>query len=271
MNTVFQNQILNRVAFTIFGVNVYWYGVIITSAIMIAFGLAFLLCKRKNYNMNLPYEILFAILPLGILSARLFSVLFEPNLTIMDYFKFRDGGMSIIGAIIGGLVGIIILCLIRKHNFLEVADLLVTLLIIAQAIGRWGNYANQEVYGQVVTNPKLMWFPYAVEIDGTYYEALFFYESVLNTLGFIGLMCLYWFSKKSGLCLGSYLVYYGTVRAVLEPRRQAEYILRLGSLPISQIMSFLMIAFGVAVFIWVIIRELKNKGKNKNEKVLHTK
>lgn len=271
MNTVFQNQILNRVAFTIFGVNVYWYGVIITSAIMIAFGLAFLLCMRKNYNMNLPYEILFAILPLGILSARLFSVLFEPNLTIMDYFKFRDGGMSIIGAIIGGLVGIIILCLIRKHNFLEVADLLVTLLIIAQAIGRWGNYANQEVYGQVVTNPKLMWFPYAVEIDGTYYEALFFYESVLNTLGFIGLMCLYWFTKKSGLCLGSYLVYYGTVRAVLEPRRQAEYILRLGSLPISQIMSFLMIAFGVAVFIWVIIRELKNKGKNKNEKVLHTK
>lgn len=265
------NKTLGRVAFTIFGLNIYWYGVIITFAIMLVFGLAFLLCKRKNYSMNLPYEILFAILPLGILSARLFSVLFDSGLTIADYFKFRDGGMSIIGAIIGGLVGIIILCLIRKHNFLEVADLLVTLLILAQGIGRWGNFANGEVYGQVITNPDLQWFPNAVNIDGTYYEALFFYESVLDILGFVGLICLFWFTKKSGLCLGSYLVYYGTVRAILEPHRQAEYILKLGSLPISQIMSFLMIAFGIGVFIWVIVREQKNKRKKENEKVLHTK
>lgn len=271
MNNLSENVLAGRVAFTIFGIDVYWYGVIITSAIIIVFFLAFLLCKRKKLSMNLPYEIIIAILPLGILSARLFAVLFDSGLTITDYFKFRDGGMSIIGAIIGGLVGIIILCLVRKHNFLEVADLLVTLLILAQGIGRWGNFANGEVYGQVVTNPAHQVFPLAVNIDGTFYEALFFYESVLDILGFVGLICLYWFTNKKGLCLGSYLVYYGTIRAILEPRRQAEYILRLGSLPISQIMSFVMIACGVGVFVYVFVREFKNKGKkDETKKVLHS-
>lgn len=272
MNNINPNNILSgRVAFKIFGMEIYWYGIIITFAIMLAFGLAFLLCKRKNLSSNLPYEIIIAILPLGILSARLFAVLFDSGLTIADYFKFRDGGMSIIGAIIGGLVGIIILCLVRKHNFLEVTDLLVTLLILAQGIGRWGNFANGEVYGQVVTNPAFQVFPFAVKINGEFYEALFFYESVLDILGFVGLICIYWFTKKKGLCLGTYLVYYGTIRAILEPRRQSEYILRLGSLPISQIMSFAMIAFGVGVFVYVFIKEYKNKGKkDETKKVLHS-
>jgi len=261
----------NRVAFTVFGVQVYWYGIIITSAIILAFCLAFILAKRKKLGSNLPYEILVAILPLGILSARLFSVIFEDSLTIADYFKFREGGMSIIGAIIGGCLGIIILCLVRKHNFFEVADLLCTLLILAQGIGRWGNFANGEVYGQVITDPSLQFFPLAVNIDGIYYEALFFYESALDILGFVILICLYWFTNIKGLCLGSYLVYYGTVRAILEPRRQAEYILRLGKLPISQIMSFLMIALGIGVLIYVLLREIKKKGKeDETKKVLHS-
>lgn len=261
----------NRVAFTIFGVQVYWYGIIITSAIILAFCLAFILAKRKKLGSNLPYEILIAILPLGILSARLFSVLFEDSLTIADYFKFREGGMSIIGAIIGGCLGIIILCLIRKHNFFEVADLLCTLLILAQGIGRWGNFANQEVYGQIVTNPSLQFFPFAVNIDGTYYEALFFYESMLDILGFVGLICIYWFTNIKGLCLGSYLVYYGTIRAILETRRQSEFILRLGSVPISQLMSFLMIAIGVGILIYILIKKIKNKDKeNETKKVLHS-
>ena len=271
MTNLFENLTLNRIAFTVFGMPIYWYGIIITFAIMLVFGLSFLLCKRKKLSSNLPYEIIIAILPLGILSARLFSVLFDSGLTIADYFKFRDGGMSIIGAIIGGLIGIIILCLVRKHNFLEIADLLVTMLILAQGIGRWGNFANGEVYGQIVTNPSLQFFPYAVNIDGTFYEALFFYESVLDILGFVGLICIYWFTNQKGLCLGTYLVYYGTIRAILETRRQSEYILKLGSLPISQLMSFVMIACGIGVFVYVLVKELKNKGKkDETEKVLHT-
>ena len=89
-NIYMTNFLLNRVAFTIFGVDIYWYGVIISTAIVIAFLLSFALCKRKGHPSSIPYEIIIAILPLGILSARLFDVLFDSGLSITDYFKFRD-------------------------------------------------------------------------------------------------------------------------------------------------------------------------------------
>lgn len=250
---------LSKVAFTLFGRDIYWYGIIITSAIILAFVLAFVLVKRRKLSDNLPYEILIAILPLGILCARLFSVIFEPGLTIADYFNFATGGMSIIGAIIGGAVGVILLCLIRKHNFLEIADLLVVVLIMAQGIGRWGNYFNGELYGQLVTNSSLQFFPYAVEIDGVYYEALFFYECVLDLLGFAGLMCMFWFIKQKGWCVATYLVYYGTIRAILETRRQSQFVLKLGSIAVSQLMCFVMIAAGVAIFTYLIVENIKSR------------
>ncbi len=265
--------LMDNVAFYIFGQPIYWYGVIITSAIILAFVLAFVLCKRKGLSSNLPYEILIAILPLGILSARLFAVLFDSSMSIKDYFDFRGGGMSIIGAIIGGAVGLVLLCLIRKRDFLKVTDVLVTVLILAQAIGRWGNYANGELYGQLITNPSLQFFPIAVEIGGQFYEALFFYESMLNLLGFVLLICLFWYVKQKGVVTATYFIYYGTIRFFLEPRRQAEYILKLGNIQISRLMSGLMILIGVGLLIWCIVKIVKNKKKEQSgetEKVLHT-
>lgn len=259
------NLLGSRVAFTIFGVNIYWYGIFITLGILVAFLLAFPLCKRKGLSSNVPYEILIAILPLGIICARLFSVLFDSGLSIADYFKFREGGMSIIGAVIGGGIGLTILCAIKKYNFFALADVLVVVLILAQAIGRWGNYFNGELYGQEITNPSLQFFPFAVNINGVYYEALFFYESVLNLLGFVLLISLYWKLNIKGIATGSYLVYYGTVRFFLEPRRQAEYILKLGNIQISRLLSLMMILVGIAILIYVIVTFVKSK-KLKKEK-----
>lgn len=265
---------VDRVAFSVFGVPIYWYGIMITLGIIVAFGLSFLLCKRKGLSSNIPYEIIIAILPLGILSARLFAVLFDSELSIADYFDFRGGGMSIIGAIIGGAIGLLILCAIRKRNLLQLTDILVTVLILAQAIGRWGNYFNSELYGQLITDPKLQFFPLAVLIDGNYYEALFFYESMLNLLGFVLLMCLYWYVKDKGVATGTYLIYYGTVRFFLEPRRQAEYILKLGKIEISRLMSLIMAVVGVAILIYVIVKHYKQKNvkeqKSETEEVLHS-
>ena len=227
--------------------------------IIFAFILAFILVKKKKLNENLPYEIFIAIIPLGIAFARLFAVILEPDLTITDYFKFRDGGMSILGAIVGGAIGIVILCLIRKHNFFEVTDLLCTVLIIAQAIGRWGNYFNSEVYGQVITNEKWQWFPFAVEINGTYFEALFFYESFLNLIGFVVLLILYLKVKQKGVVLGSYLTYYGIVRFFLEPRRQAEYIYQVGNVQFSRLLSGVMVLIGIGILTYVIVNYIKKK------------
>jgi len=255
-----------RVAFTIFGVDIYWYGVFITLGILTAFLLSFILCKRKGLDSNLPYYIMVAILPLGILCARLFSVMFEPDLSIADYFNFRTGGMSIIGAVLGGAIGIGILCLVKKINFFEVADVLCVVLILAQAIGRWGNYFNNELYGQQIIDPALQFFPFAVEINGLYYEALFFYESILNLIGFVILICIYWFVKQKGLAVGGYLVYYGIVRFFLEPRRQADYILKLGDIQISRLFSLIMVVAGLAILTYILVKYLKNKNKLEEQK-----
>ncbi len=263
------NLLLNRVAFTIFGLDVYWYGIIITSAIVLDFVLLFFLCKKQKLNSDTPFDLLLFLVPLGILFARLFSVVFDSGLTIADYFEFRSGGMSIIGGLIGGTLGLALYCLIKRKNFLEIADIIAPLVILAQAIGRWGNYFNLEVYGKQILDESLQWFPLAVEVNGEFFMALFFYESMLNLLGFALMISLFFVkNKEKGVILATYLCYYGVVRFILEGFRQEEYILRLGSLPISRILSGVMVLIGVAIFAYIIVNKikLKNKGNEKNGK-----
>ena len=251
--------LLDRVAFTIFGFEVYWYGVIIALAILVAFCLSFVLTKPKGLNKDMPIDVFLAIIPLGIICARLFSVVFDSGTSILDFFKFRNGGMSIIGAIIGGVIGILILCKVKKYKFLQVSDLIVPVLILAQAIGRWGNFANGEVYGWVITNPSFQFFPIAVDISGTWHMALFFYEFVFNIIGAVMLFLLYFKTKKIGICTGAYLVYYGTVRLILETFRDSQFILRLWGLPISQIISGIFIIVGIIILVFVNKKEKKDE------------
>ena len=149
------NTLSARVAFTLFGTEIYWYGLIIAFALLVAFVLAIILAKYKKISEDIPFEILIASIPLGIVFARGFDCLFDPALSLADFFEFRSGGMSIIGAIIGGFLGLLLLKFIKKRSFLECADLIVVVLILAQGIGRWGNYCNNEVYGQLITNSPL--------------------------------------------------------------------------------------------------------------------
>lgn len=266
-----ENLLTRQVAFSIFGQDIYWYGLIITLAIVLDFFALMFLVRKFNYDKDMPFDLVFAVVLPGIVGARLFSVTFEDGASILDFFAFRDGGMSIVGALIGGAVGIGIYALIKKINFLTIGDVLVPLVLFAQGIGRWGNYFNDEVYGKLITNPNLMWFPLAVEIDGAYYQALFFYESVLNIVGAIVLIfLLFKFRDKKGLTTGAYLVYYGTVRCILEGFRQENYILRMGSLPISRVLSILMIIVGVSLICYSIWG--KNLvSKRKNEVIINEK
>ena len=258
-----EKLLVERVAFTLFGIDIYWYGLIITSAILLDFFLIFFMRKREGLDSNAPFDLLLFIVPLAILGARLFSVTFEQNLKITDFFDFRDGGMSIIGGVIGGAIGIGLYCVIKKKNFLSIADLICPLLILGQSIGRWGNYFNSEVYGKLITDEKYKWFPLAVEVGGQYYMALFFYESVLNFLGFILLISLFFIKvRPKGIILATYLTYYGLVRFFLEGLRQEEYILKLGNLPISKIMSGVMVLVGIAIFIVIIVKSIKSKDRN---------
>ena len=254
--------LISRVAFNIFGIDIYWYGIIIAFAILVAYIVACIIAKKRNIKGDIVFEILIAIIPLGIVFARLFAVLFDADLSILDYFNFRSGGMSIIGAIIGGAIGVVLLKLIRKRSFLEVADLIVVVLILAQGIGRWGNFANGEVYGLEVTNPALQFFPFAVNVESVWYEALFFYEFVLNVLGFVLLLVLYNKVKTRGIVTASYLMYYGAIRTILETRRDPKFILRLWGMPISLVVCVIMFVIGL-VLLCILLARLKNNNQEK--------
>ena len=256
---------INGVAFTIAGIEIYWYGVIMCLAILLALVLATLFCKVKKYDTDIPLNIALVVVPVGILSARFFYVLFDNGLS--EFFNFRSGGMSIIGAVVGGALGLIAYLLIKKPKDKWVYfDVLAVVLILAQAVGRWGNFFNGEVYGQVIeSGSEFAKFPFAVKIEGIYYQALFLYESVLNLIGFAILALTFLCSKRKGLPTAMYLIYYGLVRTILEGFRQEGYILRLGSFAVSRLFSIAMIVIGVALLVWILIKSKKREVKHEKK------
>ena len=246
------------------GFTIYYYAIIIVFGIICAAVVAGILFKHRNLPADWILDLLLCVLPLGIIGARTFFCLTDPSTSIADWFtKFRDGGLSIIGGVIGGTLGVVLFCLIHKLNFLRVADCVVPGVILAQAIGRWGNFANQEVYGPEITNPSLQWFPMGVFIDDVqeWHYAFFFYESMLNLLIFIGLFLLMWkFTKKPhGLALSGYLFGYGVVRAIMEPLRDSQFILG-SSLPISQVFALCMAIGGAVLFVAILLVNKKLHG-----------
>lgn len=250
---------VDRVAFRVGDFEIYWYGVIICLAIIVAVVVATMFCKARKYNTEIPLNIALVILPTGILAARFFAVIFDDSLVLSDYFNFRTGGMSIIGAVIGGGLGLLAYCLLtKKTDKMKYFDVLTVVLILAQAIGRWGNFFNGEVYGQVIdASSKFATFPFAVEVDGVFYQALFFYEFVLNLIAFGIMDVIFLKENKCGYVTGAYLVLYGVIRTGLEMLRQNEYILRLKGLPISLICSVLMIAAGVVILVMTAVGKKK--------------
>ena len=137
-------------------------------------------------------------------------------------------------------------------------------VILAQGIGRWGNFFNQEVYGGLVSDPSLQWFPFSVYIESTHswHYAFFFYESMLNLIVFALLFMLMWkFHKKpSGLSLAGYLVGYGVVRAIMEPLRDPQYILG-DKVQISWVMAIIMAVAGVMLAVCLLIWNYKKYGR----------
>lgn len=258
--------------FNLFGLEVRFYGILM--AIAMAVGV-FVACKNAKFrNLKSDDIMIMALytLPLAVIGARMFSFFSERDLydSFWQIFNLRTGGMSIYGGIIGGAVAIGLYCLIHKKNFFNVADIAAPSLILGQAIGRWGNFFNQEVYGMEVTNTSLQWFPFSVFIEstGTWHLALFFYEFIFNLILFSVLMIILrkMDARKSGVIMATYLLGYGIVRACLEPLRMNTYILYVGSVKLSLLTSIICIVCGVAYFIYFAISKFKKKNNNKENK-----
>lgn len=145
------------------------------------------------------------MIPVCILCARAYYVLFEWEQykdNLLSVFQINKGGLAIYGGILGGVAVVLICCKVKELSFWSLADTLIPSLVLGQAIGRWGNFVNQETYGNLITNLDLQFFPYDVYIEGLgqWHQATFFYESALNTLLLIVMLISYPHFRKKDIC-----------------------------------------------------------------------
>jgi phosphatidylglycerol:prolipoprotein diacylglycerol transferase len=250
---------MRNIAFSLFGIDIYWYGLMILCGVIAAAAIATRLSRKRGYSSDMVMDFLLLALPLGIIGARLYDVAFEWDYFqhhLNEIFSLQMQGLAIYGAVIGGLVAALIMCKWRKMSFWDLVDSAMPGLILAQAIGRWGNYFNQELYGAAIQNvslrvlPDLALFPPAVQIGEQWHLALFLIESLLNVLVFVLLMMLW---KKRPLLRGGaffgYITLYGTVRAVLEGLRLPQFSLMWGPFRVSQMLSVLIAIVGLIMLI----------------------
>ena len=180
---------MNRYAienlFGIEGLNIAWYGIIIACGMVLGFALAIYRCRKTGINKEHIYDLALWLIPVCIICARAYYVIFEWDNyknDLLSVFEINRGGLAIYGGVLGGVAVALIYCKVKRISFWSLADTLMPSLVLGQAIGRWGNFINQEAYGNQITNPSLCFFPYGVYIEeiDQWRQATFFYESALN-------------------------------------------------------------------------------------------
>ena len=140
---------MNPVAFELFGYPIRWYGIIIAGGVLVAFFISYILAKKKGLDFDIITDGFLWSFPFAIIGARLYYVAFEYKNyhSFIDVINIRNGGMAIHGGLIGGLLTAYIFTKVKKINFFEYIDVIMPGIILAQAIGRWGNFMNQEAHG----------------------------------------------------------------------------------------------------------------------------
>lgn len=255
----------------LFGTKIYWYAIIIVIGMIVAFGVISVLFKRRNMSPDLFLTLFCICLPIAIVCTRLFYCI-TSSMPIEQWFDFesiRNGGLSIVGGIIGGALSILVVCLVKKINFFRLADCVIVGVLLAQSIGRWGNFVNQEVYGMEVTNTALQFFPFAVyiEAEGAWHYAFFFYESLVTFTAAVLLFINAWKNgrKPNGVNSACYLITYGLTRTIMEPLRDPTFILgkeqSADGIPWSMVFSILLLVAGVAMLAIILLLNKKKEGK----------
>ena len=279
LNSLLGFETPEQFLFSVFGLEIRYYAICIVLGILVATCLSMLLMHRKNMSTDLVLMGFIICIPSAIVGARVFACLSETG-SLVTFFNFQNGGMSIMGGLIGGIGAGVIYCLYKNYNFLRVADCVLPTVPLAQAIGRWGNYFNQEVYGGVVENSNLHFFPFSVYITdsgwhntlsglpvdptaGEWHYAFFFYESVANALWFVVLFTLAWFlvKKPNGLVAGLFCSFYGVLRMIMEPLRDAQFQYGGGEgVDSSMVMSYILLIAGIVCIAYALIDNYRKEG-----------
>lgn len=252
---------MNPVAFSIFGFEVRWYGVLIASGMLIGVLLADYSCKKKRVSYDNMLNMVLISLPAAIIGARLYYVIFnfsQYNGNLIEMINIREGGLAIHGGVLFGLGSAYIYSRIKKLDFIKFADAAAPSLILAQSIGRWGNFFNSEAHGGPVSYEFISHFPKFIQkgmyIDGIYYHPTFLYESIWNFVIFLILISILKREHKDGTILFSYIGLYSLGRFFIEGLRTDS--LMLGPIRVAQLVSIIGVLIGVSFF---IINRMKRK------------
>ncbi|WP_027632404.1 prolipoprotein diacylglyceryl transferase [Clostridium hydrogeniformans] len=251
---------MNPVAFSLFGIDIMWYGIFISSGMLIGIILTKYLCKYRNVDYDKLFDGALLSLFFSIIGARAYYVIFEfQNYkdNLIEVFNIRNGGLAIHGGLIAAFATALIYTRIKKLDFLSMVDVAAPSIILAQAIGRWGNFFNSEAHGGPVSYEFIKSFPEFIQkgmyINGTYYHPTFLYESIWNLIVFGILIYMLKKIKTKGVVFFSYIGLYSLGRFFIEGLRTDS--LMVGPLRIAQVVSLL----GVATWILYLIYIRKKK------------
>ncbi|MDR1600035.1 MAG: prolipoprotein diacylglyceryl transferase [Oscillospiraceae bacterium] len=232
-----------------------WYSLLIVAGMAIGAVLA----VREERRLGLPRDsvldtILLAI-PVAIVGARLYYVAFEWELYKDDLWRIlrvREGGLAIYGGIIGGFLAAWAMSRVKRVPFPKILDACAPSLMLGQAIGRWGNYANMEAYGLAVNDPRWQWFPFAVRIPiaggWQWFMATFFYESIWCFAGFVALRILRTRTSCPGNVFLWYVLLYAVERTFIEGLRLDSLMIGSTGIRVSQAISLAAVVAVAGVF-----------------------
>ena len=250
--------------FSIGNIEIKWYSFFLLIAISLGSLIIYKNRKKANLSKTEIIDLLFNLVIIGIIGARIYYIIFNLNYYLeypVDMLKIWEGGLAIHGGILAGFIYLIYFCKRKGINIINLTDIMVLALPLGQAIGRFGNFFNQEAYGPITTytHLKSLHIPNFIidgmYIDNHYHHPTFFYESIWCLIIFIILIILTLFKiEKKGLYTSIYLIMYGIERFIVESLRQDS--LMLFNIKVAQCVSIIMIVIGIGI---MIARRYKNE------------
>ena len=243
---------MDRVAFTLFGIDIMWYGILIATGMVLAVLIALREAKRLGISEDDILNLAMIAIPSGLIGARAYYVIFNWSYyagDISEILNFRGGGLAIHGGLIGGILAGLIYVKVKNINFFKLADCVVLGIPLAQAIGRWGNFLNKEAHGGPTD------LPWGIMVDGIKVHPTFLYESIWDLGVFLFLFIFRKKQKYQGQILVDYIILYSIGRFFIEGLRTDS--LMLGPLRMAQVISLACIILGV-ILNYILSRRAKN-------------
>lgn len=235
---------IDRVAFSIFGIDIYWYAILIITGVLIGAKFAQKEFVKRGFEEDFVYDMLFVILPIAIIGARTWYVIFEWDMyknNPIQILNFRAGGLAIHGGILFAIIGLYFYAKKKEISLIDLLDILAPSLAFGQAIGRWGNFVNGEAHG-TPTN-----LPWAIIVDGVKVHPTFLYESIGDFLIFLFLINYRKKNPKKGIQTSIYFIAYGILRFFVEGLRTDS--LMVGPIRMAQLTSVIYLILGIYLFV----------------------